>query len=82
MKEDQTEKLMKECCPRDTKESLNFDTYKSLAKAHLSLLKKLAKLMPVETLIGELKRRKVIKFDYIKDKWTQNINKASLEERE
>jgi len=52
-----------------TEIQLNYDRIKGENESHNKLLKKIIKHFSSETLIQELKRRKLIKFNWENDKW-------------
>lgn len=45
-------------------DKFNFELYKKQSQDHDKLLKKLVRLLPTETLIEELKKRKILKIDW------------------
>lgn len=52
-------------------DKFNLENWKADARKYAELLKKLVRLLPSDLLISELKRRKLISFDWIKGKWKQ-----------
>ena len=55
-------------------DEINLEMYKSNSEEYGNLLKKLVRILPSNTLIAELKRRKLIKFDWIKEKYMELKN--------
>ena len=49
----------------------NFKNYKSNSENYSKLIKKLVRTLPSNILILELKRRKLIKFDWLKAKYVE-----------
>jgi len=52
---------------RNETDNLNYDLYKSQDK----IIKNFLKAIPSETLINELKRRKLLKFNWIENKYNE-----------
>jgi len=52
---------------RNEVDNLNYDLYKSQDK----IIKNFLKAIPSETLINELKRRKLLKFNWIENKYNE-----------
>jgi len=53
----------------ETKKQLNFDLYKSESEYYRKLTNKIVQALSTETLVKELKRRKVIKYDYLDEEF-------------
>ena len=49
-------------------DKMNFENYKKDSENYHKLIKKLVRTLPSEILIQELKRKKLLQFDWIKEK--------------
>lgn len=57
-------------------DKMNLENYKDNSKNYYKLIKKIVRALPSETLINELKRRKLVKFDWIKEKYVATESTA------
>jgi len=77
MEDKKTKKLMKECCPRDEPSDeiklLNYNTYKEgyeiHKKANIKIFQFCLKTIPKEIIIDELKKKKIIAYDWRDEKF-------------